>query len=434
MKPWLRYAVVFAFAATPAVAVDVTYEVGVRTDARGRTPVAGDRGTILTGDLELAPRAQLRLGIDASSFQFQYAPTLLWREPTQPFLKEGSLLPLHRARLAFETRWPRGVFLIAEDAAYGETYVGALRNPEGATEPVAELQNAGMVSYLRSYSTVGIESRPSDRLTLGVSGGYQVSGSPEPVKVLPPDPAAGPDAPVVIVAPSLPFQYGPFLLANARVTVGRLDGLTTAAQVSQAHFNTGADQLVAQLRELWDRRLSRTVTLTLGAGAALTREDVVRTTLARYPGRYLDVLPLAQAGLDWRDVLAGHPVRLDATLRMAPFTDRFTASVYERVELRGHGEWRFAKDWLTTAAAGGAIAVPVSLSILKPEGAPASPQLGDRVLYAEGTVAWTVKTWLILQASARVLWTEQPRTMMPGQVQAAGTVSVTVMQQDSLAW
>ncbi len=417
MNPWLRYAVVFAFVATPAVAADVTYEVALRTDVRTRTPIPGDRGTTLTGDLELAPRAQLSLGIDASTFHFQYAPTLLWREPLQG-ARVDAVLGLHRGRIAFDTRWQRGVFSIAEDAAYGQTYVGALRNPEGAIEPVAEVQNPGMVSYLRSSTTMGVQSRPTDRLTLGVSVGYQVSGSPDPL----PDP------------PPLPLQYGPFALAHARATVGRLDGLTTSAQVHQAHFITGADQLVAQLRETWDRQLSRTVTFTLGAGVALAREEVVLTRLTPFPGTYVDLLPVAQAGVDWRDMLAGHPIRLDATLRMAPFSDRFTANVYERVELRGHGEWRFAKDWLTTAAAGGALAVPVSLAILRPAGGPGNVQAGDRVIYAEGTVAWVVKTWLLLQASARVLWTEQPRTGNPGQVQAVGTVSVTVQQQDSLAW
>lgn len=417
MTRWLRYAVVFAFVATPATAADVTYEVALRTDARTRTPLPGDRGTTLTGDLELAPRAQLSLGIDASTFHFQYAPTLLWREPLQGARVDG-VLGLHRGRIAFDTRWQQGVFSIAEDAAYGQTYVGALRNPEGAIEPVAEVQNPGMVSYLRSSTTMGVQSRPTDRLTLGVSVGYQVSGSPDPL----PDP------------PPLPLQYGPFALAHARATVGRLDGLTTSAQVHQAHFITGADQLVAQLRETWDRQLSRTVTFTLGAGVALAREGVVLTRLTPFPGTYVDLLPVAQAGVDWRDVLAGHPIRLDATLRMAPFSDRFTANVYERVELRGHGEWRFAKDWLSTAAAGGALAVPVSLAIIRPAGAPGNVQAGDRVIYAEGTVAWVVKTWLLLQASARVLWTEQPRTGNPGQVQAVGTVSVTVQQQDSLAW
>ena len=92
-----------------------------------------------------------------------------------------------------------------------------------------------------------------------------------------------------------------------------------------------------------------------------------------------------------------------------------------------------------TAATGGALAVPISLSITRPAEASrvdrsGMNQAGDRLLFAEGAVGWTVKTWLLLQASARVLWTDQPRLNTPAMVQAAGTLSVTVQQHDSLAW
>ena len=425
MNQWLRYAVIVAFVATPAVAVDVRYEVALRTDLRARNPLPGDLGTPVTGDLEFIPRAQLSLGLDASTLQFLYAPTLLWREPQQG--AQSQFLPLQRGRVAFDTHWSRGTFHLSEDAAYGQTYVGALRNPEGSVDPVTEVQSLGIVRYLRSFTAMGLEGRPSDHLTLGVLVGYQVSGSTGP-------PPEQNDPNGLLVVSPLPLQYGPTALATARATVTRLDGLTTAAQVSQAHFVTGADQLVAQLRETWDRQLSRTTTFTLGAGAALAREAVVATTLTpNSAGTYLDLLPVASVGLDWRDVLSEHPIRLDTSLRMAPFADRFTGAVYERVELRGHGEWRFAKDWVSSAAAGGAIAVPVSLALMAPENVSRLTQVGDRVIYAEGTVIWAVKTWLLLQASARVLWTEQPRFQTSG-VQAVGTVSVTVQQQDSLAW
>ena len=420
----LRCAGIIAFVATSALAVDVKYEVALRTDLRARNPLPGDLGTTVTGDLELIPRAQVSLGIDASALQFLYAPTILWREPQQG--ARSQVLPLQRGRVAFDTHWSRGTFHVSEDAAYGQTYVGALRNPEGAAEPVAEVQSLGIVHYVRSFTAVGLESRPSDRFTLGLVAGYQVSGSTDP----PPaqtDPLGSP------AVSALPLQYGPTALASGRVTVTRQDGLTTSAQVSQAHFITGADQLVAQLRETWARQLSRTTTFTLGAGAALAREVVVPTTRTPNAGTFLDLLPVASVGLDWRDMLSEHPLRLDTSLRMAPFADRFTGAVYERVELRGHGEWRFAKEWMTTGALGGAIAVPVAVALQAPDNVSRVTQVGDRVLYAEGTVAWAVKTWLLLQASARVLWTEQPRFQTSG-VQAVGTVSVTVQQQDSLAW
>jgi hypothetical protein len=89
------------------------------------------------------------------------------------------------------------------------------------------------------------------------------------------------------------------------------------------------------------------------------------------------------------------------------------------------------------AATGGALAVPINSPDLVTGQRPPSVQAGDRLIFGEATVGWTVNTWLLLQGSVRVLWTEQgPRNGQPAvdQVQAVGTVSVTVHEQGSLAW
>lgn len=415
MNPGLRYLLLAACVATPALAVDVRYGVAVRTDARTRTPLPGDLGTGVTGDLEVSPRADVSLGVDASTFSALYTPSFLWREPQTG----GRFLPLHRARLAFQTVWSRATLLIAQDGAYGLADVGFLRLPDGSLPTtVAEVQSLGSIPYVRSATLVSLESRPSNSFSLGVTAGYQVSGSTQ-------------------TSQQLPLQYGPTASVRARKAVSRSDGLTTFGQVSQATFVTGQDQFIAQLSEIWDRQLSRTLLMNLGVGLALTREYVI--AMQGIPGDYLDLLPIALASLAWRDVLSGHPLLVTASVRMAPFSDRFTANVYERVEARLQGEWRPAKDWIVTAATGGAYAVPLGLSLAKPMAATmidrtGLDQSGDRLVFGEGSVGWTMKTWLLLQASARVLWTEQPRLRAPGQLQAVGTVSVTVQQQDSLAW
>jgi hypothetical protein len=412
MKP--RALLLWACLATPAAAADVRYGVGVRTDARTRTPLPGDRGTVVTGDLELTPRADLSIGVDASTFSALYSPTLVWREPQTG----GRFLPLHRVRLAFQTVWPRTTFLISQDAAYGLADVGFLRQPDGSLPgAVGELQTIGALPYVRSATMVNLETQ-ADRFSLGLSAGYLLSGSTEQND-------------------ALPFQYGPTASARARVAVSRTDGLTTMAQVSAARFVTGQEQLIAQLSEIWDRQVSRTVTFNAGVGVALTREQI--TAQNGLPGTYAELLPIALASLSWRDVVANNPLRFTTSARMAPFADRFTANVYERVELRLQGEWIPARNWVVTAGTGGALAVPVSLSLSKPEAASSLDrngmnQAGDRLLFGEGAVGWTAKTWLLFQASARVLWTEQPRLNQPGMVQAVGTLSVTVQQQDSLAW
>ncbi len=417
MKRGLRYLLFVACVACPALAVDVRYGVAVRTDARTRTPLPGDLGTVVTGDLEVSPRADLSLGVDASTFSALYAPSFLWREPQTG----GRFLPLQRARLAFQTVWSRATFLVAQDGAYGVADVGFLRLPDGSIpSTVAEVQSLGSVPYMRSATSVSLESRPSNSFSLGLAASFQISGSTDEAQ-----------------QQQLPLQYGPTASVRARLAVSRSDGLTTFGQASQATFVTGQKQFVAQLSEIWDRQLSRTLLLNLGVGLALTREHVI--AMQGIPGDYMDLLPIALASLAWRDVLSGHPLVVTTSVRMAPFSDRFTANVYERVEARVQGAWRPAKDWTVTAATGGAYAVPLGLSLAKPIEATmidrsGLDQSGDRLVFGEGSVVWAVKTWLLLQASARVLWTEQPRLRAQGQFQAVGTVSVTVQQQDSLAW
>ena len=410
----LRYALIAALVGAPASAVDVRYGVSVRTDARARTPLVGDVGTTVTGDLELTPRADLALGVDSSTFSAMYSPTLVWREPQTG----GRFLPLHRARLAFDTRWSRANLTVAQEGAYGLTDVGFLRQPNDSV-PAGEVQTQtlGIVPYLRSATLLNLEARPNDVLSAGLSAAYLVSGSLESL--------------------AMPLQYGPMVSLRARLAVSRTDGLTTQAQASQATFVTGQEQFIAQLWEIWDRQVSRTVSFNSGAGIALTREQVIARQ--GIPGTYSELLPIALASLSWNDVLAGQPLLLTTSLRMAPFADRFTANVYERIEARVAGQWRPGKDWIATTAVGAAQAVPISLALSRPPAAETVDrtglnQAGDRALFGEAAVGWTPKLWLLVQASGRVLWTEQPRYGQPGQVQAVATLSVTVQQQDSLAW
>lgn len=410
-------ALLVACLAAPALALDVQYQVAVRTDVRARTPLPGDASqTLPTGDLELGPAAEVTLGGDTSTFFLQYAPTLIWREPHTG----GRLLPLHRGRLAFTHRWQRATLLVAEDGAYGVADIGSLRVAEGALPgTVAEVQTIGSVPYVRSATLLSLETRPTDRFTLGFSAGFAISGSIERTD-------------------TLPLQYGPSGAVRARLGITRTDGLTTTAAVTSAQFITGAEQLVAAVSETWDRQVSRTVALTVGVGAAFTRELVVAravpTSFDPAPGLYVDVLPVVATSLGWRDVLSGHPLRLDASLRMAPFSDRFTANVYERLEGRLAGEWLPERRWTVTAATGAAFALPIGASLVTPGGSANTAQAGDRVIFGEANVAWTPEIWLLLQASARVLWTAQPLMGNQGSVQAVGTVSVTVLQRDSLAW
>ncbi len=392
--------------ASAAQAIDVKYLVSARTELRPRTPLPGDVGTTVTGDLELDPTGSLELGIGNGSVLLQYLPTFIWREPQTG----GRLLPLQRGRLAYGYRWSRATLLLSEDAAWGLADIGALRPADGSLpDAVNAVQTLGGVPYARSATTAMLDFRVGAFWSFNLTGAYALQGSPEGT------------------ANGLPFQKGPTGQALARVRLTRLDALATSAQVSWLTFDTGRDQIVGSLSESWERQLTRTLNVSVGGGVALTRDVVTAADellMRGIAGTYLDVLPLAVASVSWRDQVLRRPLRLNASTRLSPFSDRFTANVYERLEGRVQGEWLVARDWVATANVSGALAVPVGRT----------SQAGDRLLGFEAGATWTVKTWLLLQASARVLWTEQPRFSIPGQVQAVGTLSVTVRDQDSLAW
>lgn len=117
-----------------ARAADVRYGVALRTDARTRSPLPGDVGVGVTGDLEVSPRGDVSLGIDVSTLSLQYAPTLVWREPQ---VAGGRLLPLHRGRLALQTVWSRATLVVSEDAAYGVADLGFSRALDDNLPPSA---------------------------------------------------------------------------------------------------------------------------------------------------------------------------------------------------------------------------------------------------------------------------------------------------------
>ncbi len=384
-----------------AAAVDVKYDVSARLEARGRTALPGDTGTGVTGDLELAPVGDLSLTTEHSSFLFQYTPTLIWREPQTG----GKLLPLQRGRVAYSERFRHATLLLQQEGAWGLADIGSLRAPDGSLPTaVSEVQTLGAVPYLRSVTTGSLEVLPGRDVSFGLMANYSISGSP------------------VGTVGGLPLQQGPSASLHARFPLTRRDGLTTTALFASSTFDTGQELAVVQLLETWDRALSRTMTFTIGGGAAVTREVVVATQ--GIPGTYLEVLPAAAASLGWRSSVAGSPVGFAASLRLAPFADRFTGFVYERLEGRLQANWQPDRKWVVSAGASGALAVDMGRA----------EQAGDRLVGGDAAVNYVPTTWLLLSATARVLWTEQPRTGAPGLVQAVGSVSVTVRAMDSLAW
>jgi hypothetical protein len=405
--------------ASLAVAAEADYVVAARSDVRVRSAVPGDRSTVAAAEVELLPDGEAGLRWKTYRFALQYNPSLIIRDRVDlsPFIF------LHRGRATLTANFERANLSLVQEASFGETDVGALRAADGAPPGSAPtVQTVGAVPYVRSATTAVVDVRLTEVLGLSVSGGYLLSGS------------RGNDA--------LPFQWGPTATARLRWAVSRLDALTTIAQATASWFSPrvgrreGQQQLVSFITEQWDRQLTRTLTTSLGAGLAFTRDYVPPLDPPQFdangdplppgvgepiPGLYREVLPVVSATLGWHE--EAHTNLLFST-RMAPFADRFTGLVYERIETRAQGEFRLDRPLVFTAATGFAIAVPVGQT----------QQAGDRVIYGEVTGGWTPKEWFLLGFSARALWTEQPRLGVPGQLQWLTSVWVSVRDHDVTAW
>ncbi len=388
--------------AAPAGAVDVLYQTSARAELRLRTPLPGDTSSTLTGDLELNPQGDVAFTWTSTTLGLQYAPTLIWREPQTG----GRLLPLHRLRAALGHRWDRVTLLASQEGTQGMLDVGSLRAAPGALPGVApEVQTLGPVPYVRSASVFSLDARPTDRTSFYLQGGYFVSGSPDPEEE------------------NLPLQWGPAVSGAFRARVSNRDTFLLGSQLFQAVFLTGQEQFFVTATTGWERQLSRPILLSLSGGAALTRQRLLSSAFA-LPGVYIEVLPVASATLGWRERLLRMPIRVEASLRLSPFADRFTGAVYERLEARVFAEWLPEQRWTVTGAGGVAYVLPIGLGT----------QAGDSLVYAEGAAVWEARTWLLLGLSARVLFSQSPRLGLGGMFQAVTSVSVTVRDQGATAW
>lgn len=435
-----------------AAAADVQYSLSSRTDVRVRSAYAGDlaRGpdggtAIATTEVELLPSAEVALGFEPSRVSLLYGPSIMFREPQA----SGPVVVLHRGRLAFTTRWEGGLLSLTEDGSYGETDVNPLRAQEGAAPTaVASAQAVSVVPYARSATLLNVDLTLSPRASLSLSAGYNLGGS------LLTD--GGVDADGGIVDAPLPFQHGPTAGARARVLLSDLDALSAAVSVTQASFVTQDQQLVAQATVAWDRQLSRAVSASVSAGLAYSRQLVCVTFRgARYcdaavlqealwstlvttnpanederpfqvPGLYVELLPVASAGVSWRgSVGQGSPVSLGATLRVGPYADHITGAVYERLEGRAQLEWSPARTVAFRAALGGGYAVPLYGN---------DTQGGDQLYAAEAALTWTPEPWVALAGSGRFVVAAAPRNFDYGHVEWIAGVSVLLRAQGTAGW
>lgn len=386
-----------------ARAVEVSWATVGRADVRVRTLLPGDRGTPLTGDLELLPSGTVAFGWVRTRIELNYAPTLLFREPHLL----GPVRLMNRGSALVRHRWSRATLALQQQAAFGQADVGALRpRQEILGGEVIEVQTIGVVNFVSSASYASLDVTTSKRSQLNLSGGYLLSGSPD--------------------NPTLPIQRGPLARASFRFVLDRRDALVTTARAAHADFDNGQKQTSAFLIQEWSHLLARPLTLSLSGGVAFTREVIPEGLPSMsLPGTFDEVLPVASASVAWREPLSTPTFQLEATARVVPFADRFTGLIYERVEAQLMGRKVLPPAVTLSSSLGAAWAVPLGRS----------PQAGDVIAYADATAGWAVKPWLTLVGSTRVLYAHQPRLgAQAGSFQWVLTLSVMLQEQGSTVW
>jgi hypothetical protein len=168
------------------------------------------------------------------------------------------------------------------------------------------------------------------------------------------------------------------------------------------------------------------VTATFGGGVAFTHERIANWQVGSIPGDYGELLPIVGGTLTTRLPFTGTQATLNASLRLAPFADRFTGLVYERLEARAQAEWRPVRVLTTSAILSAAYGVGVGQNA----------QPGDMLLGADVTAEWALSQWLAVAGLGRAIYTQQ-RVLNSGlvpQFQWMATMSVIVRYHDSTAW
>jgi hypothetical protein len=398
-RAWFLGAVVFSVRSLAAVA---GYDVSALATVTVRSPLPGDVAQAVTTDVELDPSAQGFLQFTRGRLSLTYAPRILIREPQI----RARLLPLHQGMVTLSHSVDEVSFQFTQEGAYGVADIGSLQLPAGGRPGgVFEVQTLGAVPYVRSASLLSFAVRAPPSFNLSLSGGYLVSG----------DPSGG---------IALPLQHGPIAHAIGTVRLSSRVSLITDVRATHSWFNTGAQQHIVTIAEDVQVMLSRVTRLVVGAGVAWTQEKVVEVQGGPRPGLFSEFLPVAVATLNTTLDIDHLPLVVDAGLQMAPFADRFTGFIYERLEGRVGATARLGREWSVGGSAGFGYAIPLGRA----------EQAGDRAIFADGVVTWNATSWLSFSTTARIVSTDQPRLEVPGQMLWAVAGSVLVRDRDTVAW
>ena len=282
-------------------------DLGLAIEARYRTTVtlpAGVPQRIIEG--EASP--WIKLGLTQANFELgaEYRPTLTLSDTGR-----GSALVLHQGRLL--GRWQREPGWLVSALVTGRLGdVNAFQLQEAAGTgggPVQLVPSLTSIGYRSLEGTLGLGARPGPRhrlmatLEAAEEGGLALADQR-----------------------LLPLQRRLRGMLGLEWDARERDVLLSSLDVVVTQFSTGPNAGVAIWEERWRRTISPSLVGWIGAGPAVAGEQVAGVTSVR-------LRPFAQAGVEYDGQPGGVPVKAGLVIVAAPFVDRVTAAVPERIGL-----------------------------------------------------------------------------------------------------
>jgi hypothetical protein len=311
---------------------------------------------------------------------------------------------LHRAHASVQWVRTQTLVRVSAEGARGVVDLGPLLVLDGA--PVGQLNSttsAGLVDYLRGVATLTVEQRFSPSIMLGGEASYDVSGSPTSV--------------------ALPLQWGPSGALRLRWDDAQADHFITALVARHADFITGHRQTIVEATQGWARQLLRPLLVEVVAGVAVVEQAVPATGVVPAV-KDLSVMPVITGAATYVAAVRGSKLELKGRAGLAPFADRFTATVYERLGGSVGLTWTFHVDLVAAVVLSAARSFPSAVQQVP----------ADYLLAAESSVAWSAQPWLVVGAALRAAHVEVLGSNGSSQDQWLASVSLTLRDREHTSW
>ncbi|HEX4620545.1 MAG TPA: hypothetical protein VH208_03170 [Myxococcaceae bacterium] len=359
------------------------YDVGARAEVRAASPAPGD---FLAGAQEIVPRIGFLLHDDEWLLSLAYYPRIYWIEPQET----PAPSVMHRANLAAERKLENNRRIFGtEDFGYGLNYFSPLAGAGGVVTPAGTppsplqlLPGVQFANYLSSYSILGTSLELAPLWKLDAQASWVVTGGADPNAQL-----------------QIPLERGPAAQASLAYALSRLDALSTSVSGVRATFapnlmtktfTPGQVAEMAQATESWHTQWTRSLDMTLVAGAAVATNQFAPTAPVNQV-----VDPVGGIAANLKTHVADKIVTGHLSALVGPFLDIYGAAVFERAEGSVSANFNYER-WDVSASLRG--------TVLLDGGA----RQGESLLTAELAASHEFDKSLKLEGGVRGYWQQGP--------------------------